>query len=575
MTGSPRAVRVAQWGARAVAVLATAQLSIGALAARAQAPARVPGPDALQLLVVPAFASTDKILGCEAANEVRSRLDDDADIKKLWIIPKDHIDATLKASGFTPCSPIAATEDKQLAVQLRGDAYLDGVASKTATGVRLEARLVLARDVSAAQPLPPAEGQRSSVAARQISRDVQAAMKQLPGETKCFNSARDGKYPDALAAARSAIALYPPATLPRLCIANTFVAMKAPPDSVIKIIKEILASDPHNHRALELAGQAYYDEKNYDEAVKAWSELIAADPSNTVLVEDVVTKIVQSGHADAALPIVAQAVKDNPGDPKLVDLQYRLLIVSKHYHDAIPVGEEAIKGDTVFADTLFFERQTTAFLTDSQPQKAAETAARGLAKFANNSTLQQLQVQALLASGQTQQASDGLKKLLAANPKSPSGWEQLFTAYVSVGQPDSAIWALHQAVANGDSAPNVARFALSQGNSWFKRGSANKNVDTLQVGIRYLAYADSLAASDPAKFLLGTSRFTIGAVTDADAVKAKSCDLAKLVQSNWTQALIDLHAGASVQAAAAAQMMGTINKYMAAVDQQVKKFCSK
>jgi tetratricopeptide (TPR) repeat protein len=307
--------------------------------------------------------------------------------------------------------------------------------------------------------------------------------------------------------------------------------------------------------------------------VKAWSELISADPSNTVLVEDVVTKIVQSGHADAALPIVAQAVKDNPGDPKLIGLQYRLLIVSKHYHDAVPVGEEAIKADTSFADTLFFERQTTAYLSDSQPQKAAETAARGLAKFSNNSTLQQLQIQALLASGQTQQATDALKKLLAANPKSPSGWEQLFTAYVNTAQPDSALWALHQAVANGDSASNITRFALSQGNAWYRRGSANKNADTLGVAIRYLAYADSLVPSDPAKFLLGTSRFTIGAVTDQDAVKNKSCDLAKLVQANWNQALIDLHAGASVQPGAAAQMMTTVTKYMPSVDQQVKKFC--
>ena len=261
---------------------------------------------------------------------------------------------------------------------LRGDAYLDGTATKTATGVRIEVRLVLARDVSAAQPLPPAEAPKAGAAAKQISKDVQAAMKQLPGETKCFNSARDGKYPDALAAGRAAIALYPPSTLARLCIANTFVAMKAPPDSVIAVVKEILASDPHNHRG---AGAGWRrrttSRRTYDEAVKAWSELIAADPSNTVLVEDVVTKIVQSGHADAALPIVAQAVKDNPGDPKLVGLQYRLLIVSKHYHDAIPVGEEAIKSDTSFADTLFFQRQTTAYLADSQPQKAAEAASRG------------------------------------------------------------------------------------------------------------------------------------------------------------------------------------------------------
>jgi tetratricopeptide (TPR) repeat protein len=567
--GSSRPALPIKWLAQAVVGVAL----VASPALSAQSAPKAPGKDAKHLLVVPAFVSADKALGCAAANEVRTRLDDDADSKVLWIIPQQHIDETLKASGFPPCQPISPTDDKQLSQQLRGDAYLDGTATKTPTGVRIDAKLVLARDASAAQPLPPAEAPKLSEAAKLVSRSVQAAIRQVDGEDKCFNAARDGKYAEALAAGRAAIAAYPPSTIARLCIANVYVAMKQPPDSVIKVTREILTADPHNRRALELAGQAYYDLKDYDNAVKAWSNLIASDPSNTVLVEDIVTKIVQSGHADAALPIVQQAVKDNPGDPKLVGLQYRLLIVSKHYHDAIPIGEEAIKTDTSFADTLFFERQAIAYLADSQPQKAAEVAARGLAKFANNATLQQLQVQALLGAGQTQQAIDALKKMLAANPKAASGWEQLFTAYVNLNQPDSALWALHQAMANGDSASSVSRFALAQGNTWFKRGQANKNVDTLQIANRFLSYADSLVPSDPAKFLRGTALFEIGATIDQEAVKSKNCDQAKQAQASWNQASIDLHAGGRVQPDAAAQILGNITKYSPTIDRQVKQFC--
>ena len=154
-----------------------------------------------------------------------------------------------------------------------------------------------------------------------------------------------------------------------------------------------------------------------------------------------------------------------------------------------------------------------------------------------------------------------------------SGWEQLFTSYVNANQPDSALWALHQAVANGDSASNAARFALSQGNSWFKKGQASKNVDTLQVGIRFLAYADSLTPRPEAKFLLGVSRYMIGATLDQDAAKNKDCNGVKQVQTNWNQAIIDLTAGASVQQQAAAEMLGVINKYSSVVDKQVKQFC--
>jgi len=190
---SPRAVRVAQWGARAVAVSPQPSCRSGpwprARKRRREclAPTRSSSCGA-------GVASTDKILGCEAANEVRSRLDDDADIKKLWIIPKDHIDATLKASGFTPCSPIAATEDKQLAVQLRGDAYLDGVASRPRRGYGWRpgsSWLAMCRRRShCRRPRDNGPASRQADLARCAS-----AMKQLPGETKCFNSARDGKYP--------------------------------------------------------------------------------------------------------------------------------------------------------------------------------------------------------------------------------------------------------------------------------------------------------------------------------------------------------------------------------------------
>ncbi len=536
---------------------------------------RGPGPNSKLLLVVPAFVSSDKDLGCNAANEVRNRLDDDTDPSKLWIISKEHIDESLKASGFPACAPMSAIDDKQLTQQLRGDEYVDGTATKTATGYRLDARLVLARDASAAQPLPPAEAPKLGDAARLVSKSVFAALKQIPGEADCFTNTRAGKYPEALAAARTAIVAYPPAMIARLCIVNTLVTMKAPPDSILAVTKEILAADPHNHRALEIQAQAYYDQKNYDAAVQAWGGLIAADPSNTVMVEDVVTKIVQSGHPEAALPIVSQAIKDNPDDPKLGTLYCRLLTYAKHYKDEVVACELAVKVDTAFADTAFFQHQTTAYLADSQPQKAAETAARGLAKFANNQTLLGLQAQALLRSGQTQQAVDAIKKLLATNPKSTASWEQLYTAYVTLQRPDSAIWALHGAVANGDSTERLqaSRYALSLANTYFKRGNASKSQDTLEIAIRYASYSDSLSSGPGAKFIMGAAQYQVGGMLEQDGAKAKNCDQVKQAKAYWEAAQQNLHAGGSISPSFAAEAITTITKYLPALDSQIKVFC--
>ncbi len=329
-----------------------------------------------------------------------------------------NIEETLKASGFDPCLPITASDAKQLSSQLRADFYVDGIATKTPTGVRLNPRLVLARGEVFAQPLPPAEGKDPGAAAKFVSKSVEAALKQVPGEAKCYQNAGQQKYPDAIAAARQAIVAYPQSTLARLCIANVYASQKLPPDSILSATKEILALDPHNKRSLELAGQAYYDKKDFDNAVKTWTELIAADPSNSDQVENIVTRIVQSGRAEAALPIMDTVVKANQGDPKLLELQYRLDIVTKHFKQALPIGEEVTKEDTAFADTLFFQRQTFAYESDSQAQRALETITKGVQKFPNNMSLATLQAQELVKAGKIPEAKAALQAIMAKNPKS-------------------------------------------------------------------------------------------------------------------------------------------------------------
>lgn len=127
----------------------------------------------------------------------------------------------------------------------------------------------------------------------------------------------------------------------------------------------------------------------------------------------------------------------------------------------------------------------------------------------------------------------------AAPPIAGAGWESVFRSYMRGGKTDSALAVLHRAVASGDSAVKVPRFALRAGNELYRRGSASKNVDTLMAAILFFAYGDSLIPSDPAKVLIAASHVTIGMIAEGDAVQAKSCKFAKVAQSNWRQALAD------------------------------------
>ena len=106
----------------------------------------------------------------------------------------------------------------------------------------------------------------------------------------------------------------------------------------------------------------------------------------------------------------------------------------------------AVKVDTAFADTLFSSAHgNRGLLADSQPQKAAQTAAEGLEKFPNNVTLMQLGAQANLAAGQTQAGDRCSQEIAPGEPEEPGRVGGSSThAYMGLSQYDSAMAAAHR-----------------------------------------------------------------------------------------------------------------------------------
>jgi predicted Zn-dependent protease len=140
--------------------------------------------------------------------------------------------------------------------------------------------------------------------------------------------------------------------------------------------------------------------------------------------------------------------------------------------------------DTAFADTSYFVRIAGAYVADSQPQKAAETLAKGLQKFPNNGTLLVSYAQTLRNAGQTQQAVDVLGRALAANPKVPGAYLELARAQVELKQNDAAVTSLRTALANGDTPETVAPYALQVGNSLYKAANGTKAPPTTRARSR-------------------------------------------------------------------------------------------
>ncbi len=580
--------------ARPLAAVAAIFVTLSAASLSAQAVRRPPRPDT-PFLTVQVFRSADKIAGPAASDALRDRLITVFPGPVLWVIEKERLIELLEQSGYPTNEQLARADENSLAKFQRADEYIRGAVVREADGQwRVDAQLVLTRDASLTQPLPPSRAGRPSAAATGLVRAIQDARKQINNEKKCMEFARADKYDEAIAQADAAIAVYPNATLVRYCKLNVLVRRKAPNAAILTIANEILAIDANSRAALAIAADAQQAEGNVEQANELLVRLLATDPNNAQLATRVVDALAASRRYDVAKQIVLQAVQDNPGDVSLIRLQFLILASAGDYKPAIATGEEMIQLDTAMADQSFFTRMAALYVADSQPAKAADAAKRGTDKFPRIAELWQLYAQTLRNSGQVEASIGAAKQALEINPFIPSGWLQVAQAYLGLQQQDSAMAALRTATAVGDNADFIAGIASTIGNQLRLAGAAEKSVATLQRGVSVLQYSDSVAmladqvgpegarrARTPAtpetkarvKFILGATAVTLAQTAGTEAATAKSCDLAKIADEALITAQIALPGGAAFNQAATVQLLQSIPEFQTYITQLSAQIC--
>ena len=87
-------------------------------------------------------------------------------------------------------------------------------------------------------------------------------------------------------------------------------------------------------------------------------------------------------------------------------LLWAIQLRAQQYKPAIQTGEALAKLDTSVVDSTYYTRMVVAFLADSQPQRAAEYAGRGVQRYPQSATAHALFAQTLRQSGQLQQAAE-------------------------------------------------------------------------------------------------------------------------------------------------------------------------
>ena len=303
----------------------------------------------------------------------------------------------------------------------------------------MDARLILSRDVSLTQPLPPVEAKDPGSAARQVAKELNDARKQLPDYRKCESALRDQKYAEAANFARAGLAKDPNGNLSRLCLMSAFQYGKMGADSVAHVAEEILKSDSTNVLALRNVVEAYTQKGDTTKAVQSMVRLARLDAT---VRQPLINMLAQMNRPNVALPIVNEMLQDNPGDPQLLRTRWLLHLAAREWTKAREAGEEYVKADSSAANVDYFRRSIVAALQDSQPQLAAQVGARGVQKFSTNAELQMLYAQALRRAGQLQQSLDAAQRAVEINPNVENGVPLVLVTYTELKQPDAAVaWA--------------------------------------------------------------------------------------------------------------------------------------
>ncbi|HMG12143.1 MAG TPA: tetratricopeptide repeat protein [Gemmatimonadaceae bacterium] len=523
-------------------------------------------------VMIATLKSSEKALGVQAAEAIRSQLSKQTNVRDLVVVPKVDIEKSLQASGYPIDEALPPSDAKALANLVRAPQYLSGTVTKTPTGYKIDSRLIISRDVTRGQILPTAEAPKLDDAASQVAKSIQAAGKQVAGETACHNAVAQGKYQEGVNAARSAMAGYPNANIAGACLVDAYAGLKMD-DSVTAVAERIRASDPANVVALRRLNDVYRAKGDTAKQLDILNALAVSDPTNIKLVQEAVEEMAKIGHADRAVPLMRGLIQGNPGDPALLNLGWLVYLNAKDFKDAVDAGEEMVRVDTAFATADFFGRMAGAYTAMGQPQKAADIAARGISKFPNDPNLQLFNAQSRYQAGQLPQAVDAAKKVIAANPKNPQGYILLATIQDSLNLYDDLAATLQNAKTNGVDPALLAPLALKQGNDAYKVGVVSKDRADFQRAIKFLQLSDTLQSSVDAKFLLGASAFSLGQSAVNDANEKKSCELARMARDAFNLASMNLPAGGQKFPTEAAQLLKAIPQFTPAVDDEVKRYC--
>lgn len=550
----------------------------------------------------------DMRLGHRAADAVRGRVAKLVNRREVDVIDGGDIELRMERAGFPADTALDLYMIRGLARYLRADEVLMARVSNAPGSVRLSGRLVTLRDDKLRQPLPDAVAPKLDSAASMFARSIAAARAQLVPQRRCENALRDGKGATALAVAREGVAAYAPSTIARICVIWALRQTGASSAEVLQVAKEVLARDSTSPHALELAAVALDSLHRRDDAADMWLRFAATDTGNMDVAVRVAYAMFDGGNSRRAEPYVTAVSDAHPDELRLLHQKWRIAFENKSWAHAIEAGEALLKRDpTAGLDSTFVLHLGTAYHSAGQPYRAIETIAhgvsafpkderlytlyteyvraesdsvipRGLTLFPRSAVLLALNAKDLRSHGKTQESLEATKAALAVDSTISQGQLTVAQLQIELGRPDSALVALHRAVAGGEDTALVAQFALAKGNSLYRAANGTKTSTDFLLALRFLEFADTLHSTEQSRFLSGATALGVAQAALLEASKApdktEGCRLAKLGSDMIPMAKTGLEAGMASFAEAAKQSLDFLGQLEPYATQQTTGLCA-
>lgn len=442
------------------------------------------------LLVAPFAAEpgVDAQVARRTTDRIRSRLNSMLPGREVELVRNDSVRARMIRAGFNPDSAVATLTLWQLSRNLRADEIVVGSVAAVPDGFRIVGELVLSRDLRMRQPLTPVVAASLDQAVQSMADEVVAVRSQLVHQRRCENFLREGRYADAIQAARTGVAAYANSALAQTCLTRSLLYGGYPADQVLSSAERVLHIDPGSAHALESAAMALDSLHRSQDAAAMWIRLLATDSTNQELAERVVWALHENGNSAAAEPIVIQLTELNPTLARMLHLQWRIANVNRNWPLAVASGEALMQHDIyVPADSVFISRLATVYEENGQRLEAIATAARGVAvmpeaaqlyaqyarlvqeesnvalargleRFPRSAELLAMNAEALRAEGRLHEALAATRSAVAIDPTIPQGELSIAQAEFDLGQPDSSLASLRRIVVrvNGGIVETVA-----------------------------------------------------------------------------------------------------------------------